>query len=301
MEDVIDFDIVDEEEKIEKEDETPTVMPENSFRLYLREISAIPMLTPEEEKMYAEKARSGDEAAKQKMTEANLRLVVSLAYHYLGRGLPIMDLVQEGNMGLMTAVEKFDPAKGFRFSTCASWWIQQAMSRAIAEQSRTIRVPVHMTEKIIKVRKKERQLLIELGREPTVEEVAKAMDMEPQDIIDIKGYSNDASSLDVSVGDEGDGTTIASFVEDTKMPNPADEMEKESNSMVVKAVLNTLSVREAQIVCKRFGIGEKAPMSLEDVGKELSLSKERVRQIENKALRKLRNPIRANMLKTCMV
>lgn len=300
---LIDFDIVDEEALIEEEDEeveTPSVMPENSIKLYMREMGAIPMLSFEEEKHYAQLAAQGDVEAKNKLIEANLRLVISLAKHYQGCGLSFQDLIQEGNIGLIKAADKFDVEKGFRFSTYASWWIKQAISRAIADQSRTIRIPVHMTENISKVKKAERDLTTKLNREPSIEELASALSLSVEDLAEIKSYMMDTTSLDIQVGDEDDGTTIASFVEDTKFTNPADTIAKEADAEVVNAVLGTLSEREADVLRRRFGIGFNHPMTLEDIGKEYGLSRERIRQIESKALRKLRHPSRAGILKSCM-
>ena len=300
---LIDFDIVDEEALIEEEAEeveTPSVMPENSIKLYMREMGAIPMLSFEEEKHYAQLAAQGDVEAKNKLIEANLRLVISLAKHYQGCGLSFQDLIQEGNIGLIKAADKFDVEKGFRFSTYASWWIKQAISRAIADQSRTIRIPVHMTENISKVKKAERDLTTKLNREPSIEELASALSLSVEDLAEIKSYMMDTTSLDIQVGDEDDGTTIASFVEDTKFTNPADTIAKEADAEVVNAVLGTLSEREADVLRRRFGIGFNHPMTLEDIGKEYGLSRERIRQIESKALRKLRHPSRAGILKSCM-
>lgn len=300
---MIDFDIVDEEALIEEENEeveTSSVMPENSIKLYMREMGAIPMLSFEEEKHYAQLATQGDEKAKNKLIEANLRLVISLAKHYQGCGLSFQDLIQEGNIGLIKAADKFDVEKGFRFSTYASWWIKQAISRAIADQSRTIRIPVHMTENISKVKKVERDLTTKLNRDPSLEELASALSLSVEELVEIKSYMMDTTSLDIPVGDEDDGTTVASFVEDTKFTNPADTIAKEADAEVVDAVLRTLSEREADILRRRFGIGFNHPMTLEDIGKEYGLSRERIRQIESKALRKLRHPSRAGILKSCM-
>lgn len=300
---MIDFDIVDEEALIEEETEeveTPSVMPENSIKLYMREMGTIPMLSFEEEKHYAQLAAQGDVEAKNKLVEANLRLVISLAKHYQGCGLSFQDLIQEGNIGLIKAADKFDVEKDFRFSTYASWWIKQSISRAIADQSRTIRIPVHMTENISKVKKVERDLITKLNREPSLEELAAELSIPVEELVEIKSYMMDTTSLDIQVGDEDDGTTIASFIEDTKFANPADAIAKEADAEVVNAVLGTLSEREADILRRRFGIGFNHPMTLEDIGKEYGLSRERIRQIESKALRKLRHPSRANILKSCM-
>ena len=293
-------DFVVDEEDFEKEDETPSVMPDSSIKLYMREMGAIPMLSFEEEKHYAELAAQGDQNAKNKLVESNLRLVVSLAKHYQGCGLSFQDLIQEGNIGLIKAVEKFDVSKGFRFSTYASWWIKQAISRALADQSRTIRVPVHIVENISKVKKAERELMPKLGREPSVEDIAVALNMPVEDVKDIKTYMQDTTSLDIQVGDEDDGTTIGSFIEDTNFISPIDSMMEKVDQETINAVLDTLSSREADILRSRFGIGTGKPMTLEEIGQVYGLSRERIRQLEAKALRKLRHPSRANILKACM-
>lgn len=294
-------DFVVDEEDFEKEDETPSVMPDSSIKLYMREMGAIPMLSFEEEKHYAELAAQGDQNAKNKLVESNLRLVVSLAKHYQGCGLSFQDLIQEGNIGLIKAVEKFDVSKGFRFSTYASWWIKQAISRALADQSRTIRVPVHIVENISKVKKAERELMPKLGREPSVEDIAAALGMTAEDVKDIKTYMQDTTSLDIQVGDEDDGTTIGSFIEDTNFTSPIDSMMEKADQETINAVLDTLPSREADILRFRFGIGTDKPMTLEEIGQAYDLSRERIRQLEAKALRKLRHPSRANILKACMV
>lgn len=293
-------DFVVDEEDFEKEDETPSVMPDSSIKLYMREMGAIPMLSFEEEKHYAELAAQGDQNAKNKLVESNLRLVVSLAKHYQGCGLSFQDLIQEGNIGLIKAVEKFDVSKGFRFSTYASWWIKQAISRALADQSRIIRVPVHIVENISKVKKAERELMLKLGREPSVEDIAAALDMTVEDVKDIKTYMQDTTSLDIQVGDEDDGTTIGSFIEDTNFTSPIDSMMEKADQETINAVLDTLPNREADILRSRFGIGTGKPMTLEEIGQVYDLSRERIRQLEAKALRKLRHPSRANILKACM-
>ena len=257
------------------------------------------MLSADEEIKLANRIAEGDQSAKNELVEANLRLVVSLARHYQGCGLSYQDLIQEGNIGLIKAAEKFDVSKGFRFSTYASWWIKQALSRAIADQSRTIRIPVHMTENINKFKKTERELLGQLNREPKIKEIADAMGISEKQAKEIQSYIVEPTSLDIQVGDDDD-TTIGSFIEDTHFVNPESAYIKESNGDVVNAVLDTLSDREANILRLRFGIGGKKAMTLEEVGKEYGLTRERIRQIEAKALRKLRHPSRANILKECM-
>ena len=275
-------------------------MTDNSIKMYMREMGKIDMLSADEEHHLASLVAQGDKNARNQLVEANLRLVCSLAKHYQGCGLTYQDLIQEGNIGLIKAAEKFDVEKGFRFSTYATWWIKQAISRAIADQARTIRVPVHMAENINKVKKIERQLLAELQHEPTNTEIAKAMKMSEDQIAEIKSYMTDTTSLDIQVGDDDDGTTIGSFVEDTHFVNPADAYVKATNGEMVDMVLSTLSDREANIIRMRFGIGRDRAMTLEEVGKEFSLTRERIRQIEAKALRKLRHPSRAGILKECM-
>jgi RNA polymerase primary sigma factor len=278
---------------------TPEAVVDNSIKIYMREMGQFSMLSADEEIELAHRIAEGDQSAKNELVEANLRLVVSLARHYQGCGLSYQDLIQEGNIGLIKAAEKFDVSKGFRFSTYASWWIKQALSRAIADQSRTIRIPVHMTENINKFKKAERELLSQLNREPKIKEIADAMGISEKQAKEIQSYIVEPTSLDIQVGDDDD-TTIGSFVEDTHFVNPESAYIKESNGDVVNAVLDTLSDREANILRLRFGIGGKKAMTLEEVGKEYGLTRERIRQIEAKALRKLRHPSRANILKECM-
>jgi RNA polymerase primary sigma factor len=278
---------------------TPEAVVDNSIKIYMREMGQFSMLSADEEVKLAHRIAEGDQSAKNELVEANLRLVVSLARHYQGCGLSYQDLIQEGNIGLIKAAEKFDVSKGFRFSTYASWWIKQALSRAIADQSRTIRIPVHMTENINKFKKTERELLNQLNREPKIKEIADTMGISEKQAKEIQSYIVEPTSLDIQVGDDDD-TTIGSFIEDTHFVNPESAYIKESNEDVVNAVLDTLSDREANILRLRFGIGGKKAMTLEEVGREYGLTRERIRQIEAKALRKLRHPSRANILKECM-
>ena len=278
---------------------TPEAVIDNSIKIYMREMGQFSMLSAEKEVELANRIAEGDQSAKNELVEANLRLVVSLARHYQGCGLSYQDLIQEGNIGLIKAAEKFDVSKGFRFSTYASWWIKQALSRAIADQSRTIRIPVHMIENINKFKKTERELLSQLNREPKIKEIADAMGISEKQAKEIQSYIVEPTSLDIQVGDDDD-TTIGSFIKDTHFVNPESAYIKESNGDVVNAVLDTLSDREANILRLRFGIGGKKAMTLEEVGKEYGLTRERIRQIEAKALRKLRHPSRANILKECM-
>ena len=278
---------------------TPEAVVDNSIKIYMREMGQFSMLSADEEIKLANRIAEGDQSAMNELIEANLRLVVSLARHYQGCGLSYQDLIQEGNIGLIKAAEKFDVSKGFRFSTYASWWIKQALSRAIADQSRTIRIPVHMTENINKFKKTERELLSQLNREPKIKEIADAMGISEKQAKEIQSYIVEPTRLDIQVGDDDD-TTIGSFIEDTHFINPESAYIKESNGDIVNAVLDTLSDREANILRLRFGIGGKKAMTLEEVGKEYGLTRERIRQIEAKALRKLRHPSRANILKECM-
>ena len=278
---------------------TPEAVVDNSIKIYMREMGQFSMLSADEEIKLANRIAEGDQSAKNELVEANLRLVVSLARHYQGCGLSYQDLIQEGNIGLIKAAEKFDVSKGFRFSTYASWWIKQALSRAIADQSRTIRIPVHMTENINKFKKTERELLSQLNREPKIKEIADAMGISEKQAKEIQSYIVEPTSLDIQVGDDDD-TTIGSFIEDTHFVNPESAYIKESNGDIVNTVLDTLNDREANILRLRFGIGGKKAMTLEEVGKEYGLTRERIRQIEAKALRKLRHPSRANILKECM-
>ena len=280
-------------------DRKKEVIADNSIQMYMREMGAISLLTPEEEYDLAIKMKNGSKEAFNKLVEANLRLVVSIAKHFQGCGLSYQDLIQEGNIGLIKAAQKFDVSKGFRFSTYATWWIKQAISRAIADQSKMIRVPVHMTENINKMKKIERQLAITLGHEPSDEEIADFMGVASREIEDIRAYSTDTISLDVQVNDNDDGATLGSLIEDTKFKNPLDICSEESDKNTLNLVLDTLSDRENQILKMRFGVGRDQPMTLEEVGKEFHLTKERIRQIEAKALRKLRHPSRANILKQC--
>ena len=269
---------------------------DDPVRMYLKEIGQIPLLTVEEEQELARRVAEGDESAKSLLTEANLRLVVSIAKKYSGRGLHILDLIQEGNTGLIRAVDKFDHTKGNKFSTYATWWIRQAITRAIADQARTIRVPVHMVEVINKATRCNRKLVQELGREPTLEEIADELNMPIEKIIEANRTAADTLSLDTPVGDEED-TTIGSFVEDDNTPGPADAT---SNAMLAEAlseILKTLTEREADVLRLRFGMYDGKTHTLEEVGQIFGVTRERIRQIENKAIRKLRHPSRAKKIR----
>ena len=269
---------------------------DDPVRMYLKEIGQVPLLTAEEEVDLAKRIAEGDSRAKDKLTEANLRLVVSIAKKYSGRGLHILDLIQEGNTGLIRAVDKFDYTKGNKFSTYATWWIRQAITRAIADQARTIRVPVHMVEVINKATRCNRRLVQELGREPTMEEIAAELNMPVEKVIEASRTAADTLSLDTPVGDEED-TTIGSFVEDDTTPGPADATANALLAEALEEILGTLTQREADVLKMRFGIYDGRTHTLEEVGKTFGVTRERIRQIENKAIRKLRHPSRAKRIK----
>lgn len=288
-------DDLEDEEEFSDEDLAITAdnvdaFADDSVRLYLREIGKIPLLTPEEEADLAQRIVKGDKKAKDKMVESNMRLVVSIAKRYGGRGLDFLDLIQEGNTGLLRAVEKFDPDKGFKFSTYATWWIRQAITRAIADQARTIRIPVHMVETINKVLRMTRKLTTELNREPTNEEIAKALDMEPDKVDYVMKIKQDIASLDASVGRDGDDedSVLGDFVEDEEMDSPEDSAANQILKEQLAEIISTLSEREQKIIRLRFGIGGGRPHTLEEVGNEFAVTRERIRQIEAKALSKLR-------------
>ena len=295
--DVVEPEMDDLEDEEEPSDEDLEITADNvdafaddSVRLYLREIGKIPLLDPDEETELAYKISKGDKKAKDKMVESNMRLVVSIAKRYSGRGLDFLDLIQEGNTGLLRAVEKFDPDKGFKFSTYATWWIRQAITRAIADQARTIRIPVHMVETINKVLRTTRKLTTELNREPTNEEIAKELDMEPDKVDYVMRIKQDIASLDASVGKEGDDedSVLGDFVEDEERDSPEDSAANQILKEQLAEILATLSEREQKIIRLRFGIGGGRPHTLEEVGNEFDVTRERIRQIEAKALSKLR-------------
>ena len=262
---------------------------DDSVRLYLREIGKIPLLSADEELALAKRVSAGDKDAKDKMAEANMRLVVSIAKRYVGRGLDLLDLIQEGNTGLLRAVEKFDPDKGFKFSTYATWWIRQAITRAIADQARTIRIPVHMVETINKLLRTQRRLTQELNREPTNEEIAQAMEIDVDKVEHIMKIKQDISSLDASIRDDEDDSVLADFIEDEDTVTPEESATSQLLKEQVKDMLNSLTEREQKIIKLRFGLAEDGKShTLEEVGQEFAVTRERIRQIEAKALAKLR-------------
>ena len=287
---------LDEEELVDPVDLAAEYSLDDPVRMYLKEIGQIKLLSAEEEVELAKRVSEGDQEAKNKLTEANLRLVVSIAKKYSGRGLHILDLIQEGNTGLIRAVDKFDWTKGNKFSTYATWWIRQAITRAIADQARTIRVPVHMVEVINKATRCNRKLVQELGREPTVEEIAAELNLPVEKIIEANRTAADTLSLDTPVGDEED-TSIGSFVEDERTPGPADATSNALLAEALKEILDTLTEREADVLRMRFGMYDGRTHTLEEVGQLFGVTRERIRQIENKAIRKLRHPSRAKKIR----
>ena len=292
----IDLSDVEEEDLVDPVDLAAEYNLDDPVRMYLKEIGQIKLLTAEEEVERAQKMAEGDEKAKSKLIEANLRLVVSIAKKYSGRGLHILDLIQEGNTGLIRAVDKFDWKRGNKFSTYATWWIRQAITRAIADKARTIRVPVHMVEVINKATRCNRKLVQELGREPTPEEVAAELGLPVEKIIEAHRTAADTLSLDTPVGDEED-TSIGSFVEDVQTLGPADATSNALLAEALKEILDTLTEREADVLRMRFGMYDGRTHTLEEVGHIFKVTRERIRQIENKAIRKLRHPSRAKKIK----
>ena len=295
-----DIDKLDGEEEIEL-DKIDLSVPEgvsieDPVRMYLKEIGKVPLLSAEEEIELAKRMENGDEAAKKRLAEANLRLVVSIAKRYVGRGMLFLDLIQEGNLGLIKAVEKFDYRKGYKFSTYATWWIRQAITRAIADQARTIRIPVHMVETINKLIRVSRQLLQELGREPTPEEIADKMDMSVERVREILKISQEPVSLETPIGEEED-SHLGDFIQDDNVPVPADAAAFTLLKEQLVEVLSTLTDREQKVLRLRFGLDDGRARTLEEVGKEFNVTRERIRQIEAKALRKLRHPSRSRKLK----
>ena len=294
--DEVDLSGIPEEDLVDPVDLAAEYSLDDPVRMYLKEIGQIKLLTADEEVELAKRITAGDQAAKNKLTEANLRLVVSIAKKYSGRGLHILDLIQEGNTGLIRAVDKFDWTKGNKFSTYATWWIRQAITRAIADQARTIRVPVHMVEVINKATRCNRKLVQELGREPTVEEIAKELNLPVEKIIEANRTAADTLSLDTPVGDEED-TSIGSFIMDDHTPGPADATSNAMLAEALKEILDTLTQREADVLKMRFGMYDGRTHTLEEVGQIFGVTRERIRQIENKAIRKLRHPSRAKKIR----
>lgn len=265
-------------------------------RMYLKEIGRIPLLTREEEIRLAQRVEAGDPVAKKGLTDANLRLVVSIAKKYIGRGMTFLDLIQEGNKGLIRAVEKFDWTKGFKFSTYATWWIRQAITRSIADQARTIRIPVHMVETINKLMRTSRRLMQELGREPTPEEIGKEMEMDPDKVREILKISQNTTSLESPVGTGDDESVLGDFIADEKQVSPYDATSQQMLRENIDEVLSALSDREAKVLKMRFGLSGNKMMTLEEVGRKFGVTRERIRQIEAKALRKLKHPSRRKKL-----
>ena len=298
-----DLEDLEEVEDIKVEDINLTtlegVSTDDPVRMYLREIGRIPLLSYDEELEIAEKVLEGDEDAKQRLAESNLRLVVSIAKKYVGRGMLFLDLIQEGNMGLIKAVDKFDYKKGFKFSTYATWWIRQAITRAIADQARTIRIPVHMVETINKLVSTSRQLLQRLGREPSPEEIAEELEMPVEKVMEIQKIAQDPVSLETPIGEEDD-SHLGDFIQDEDSPAPHDSAAYTLLKEQLEEVMNTLTPREAKVLKLRFGLEDGKARTLEEVGREFEVTRERIRQIEAKALRKLRHPSRSKKLRDYM-
>ena len=283
----IDLDAVDLLEGIGKED---------PVRMYLKEIGTVPLLSADEELVLAKRKAEGDEHAKDRLIEANLRLVVSIAKRYTGRGMSFLDLVQEGNLGLIKGVEKFDYTKGYKLSTYATWWIRQSVTRALADQARTIRVPVHMVETINKMSKMQRKLTLELGYEPSVAELAEALEMSEEKVMEIMQIAREPASLETPIGEEDD-SNLGDFVADNNVVTPEGNVESVMLREHIDALLGDLKERERQVIVLRFGLEDGHPRTLEEVGKEFNVTRERIRQIEAKALRKLRNPVRSKRIR----
>ncbi len=290
MEEDIDLDALDSLDLLEG------VGTEDPVRMYLKEIGTVPLLSPEEEIELAKRKSNGDQAAKDRLIEANLRLVVSIAKRYTGRGMSFLDLVQEGNLGLIKGVEKFDHEKGYKLSTYATWWIRQSVTRALADQARTIRVPVHMVETINKLSKMQRKLTLELGYEPSMSELAEALEMPEDKVIEIMQIAREPASLETPIGEEDD-SNLGDFVADNNAITPEGNVESVMLREHIDLLLADLKERERQVIMLRFGLLDGHPRTLEDVGKEFKVTRERIRQIEAKALRKLRNPVRSKKIK----
>ena len=296
VEDIASIEEVTEEEISRTDDLADSFSTDDPVRMYLKEIGKVPLLTPDEEVALAERMADGDEEAKKRMTEANLRLVVSIAKRYVGRGMLFLDLIQEGNLGLIKAVEKFDHTKGYKFSTYATWWIRQAITRAIADQARTIRIPVHMVETINKTIRVSRQLLQELGHDPSAEEIAAEMDMPVEKVRDILKIAQEPVSLETPIGEEED-SKLGDFLPDEDASEPSEAASFSLLREQLEEVLDTLAPREKKVLELRFGIVDGRTRTLEEVGKEFNVTRERIRQIEAKALRKLRHPSRSKKLR----
>ena len=296
VEDLVTVEEVPEEEITDTDALIDTFATDDPVRMYLKEIGKVPLLTPEEEVDLAKRMSEGDEEAKRRMTEANLRLVVSIAKRYVGRGMLFLDLIQEGNLGLIKAVEKFDYTKGYKFSTYATWWIRQAITRAIADQARTIRIPVHMVETINKTIRVSRQLLQELGHDPSAEEIAEEMDMPVEKVRDILKIAQEPVSLETPIGEEED-SHLGDFIPDEDASEPSEAASFSLLREQLEEVLDTLAPREKKVLELRFGIVDGRTRTLEEVGKEFNVTRERIRQIEAKALRKLRHPSRSKKLR----
>ena len=290
--------VVDESERDRElfEQALSDVGLDDPVKMYLKDIGQVPLLTTDEELELAQKMSEGQEAAKKRLSEANLRLVVSIAKRYVGRGMLFLDLIQEGTLGLMKAVEKFDYQKGFKFSTYATWWIRQSITRAIADQARTIRIPVHMVETINRLVREQRILLQELGREPTLEELAERMGVSIERVSEIQKIAQDPVSLETPIGEEED-SHLGDFIEDDKTPTASDSVASTMLKEQIARVLDTLTPREEKVLRLRYGIDDGRPRTLEEVGKEFNVTRERIRQIEAKALRKLRHPSRSKRLR----
>ena len=282
--------------RLEHELSAEGVALDDPVKAYLKEIGQVPLLSAEEEQTLARAARAGDADARRRLSEANLRLVVSVAKRYAGRGLPFLDLIQEGNLGLMKAAEKFEPDRGFKFSTYATWWIRQSITRAIADQGRTIRIPVHLVEHINRVRKTAGELLRKNGREPTAEEIAVRLEMEPDRVRELLQLAQEPVSLETPVGEEEDAH-LEDFIQDEDAGIPVDEAGRQLLRRELMSVLKSLTPREERVITLRFGLDDGRPRTLEELGKEFNVTRERIRQIEAKALRKLRHPSRAKRLR----
>ena len=289
-------DAEDEEIDLDAVDLLEGIGTEDPVRMYLKEIGTVPLLTADEELKLAQRKAEGDEAAKERLIEANLRLVVSIAKRYTGRGMSFLDLVQEGNLGLIKGVEKFDYTKGYKLSTYATWWIRQSVTRALADQARTIRVPVHMVETINKMSKMQRKLTLELGYEPSVTELAEALEMSEDKVMEIMQIAREPASLETPIGEEDD-SNLGDFVADSNVVTPEGNVESVMLREHIDALLGDLKERERQVILLRFGLEDGHPRTLEEVGKEFNVTRERIRQIEAKALRKLRNPVRSKRIR----